>query len=203
MNSHDFNKGAMGVLMFVLLAIGASNLTEVIFHQDALEANAYPIDTASVASASVADVAVEAGPTIAELMQTASMDKGASVFKKCAACHTTENGGAAKIGPNLWGIVGKDVATREGFGYSDAMLGQEGNWDYELLNRYLTKPKDAIPRNKMVFVGLKKGSDRASVIMYLRSFSDAPVALPTVAAAEEVVEEVVEDAMEAAPSEPM
>ena len=132
-------------------------------------------------------------------MQTASLDKGASVFRKCAACHTTENGGNAKIGPNLWDIVGKDVATKEGFGYSDAMLAQEGNWDYELLNKYLTKPKDAIPGNKMVFVGLKKDSDRASVIMYLRSLSDAPLALPTVAA----VEEVIEEAMEAAPSEPM
>tara|TARA_R110002073_G_scaffold125043_6_gene269525 strand:+ start:1145 stop:1744 length:600 start_codon:yes stop_codon:yes gene_type:complete len=198
-NSTNFNKAAMGVLMFLLLAIGASNLTEVIFHQDPLEANAYPIDTASVASASVADVAAVAGPTIAELMQTASLDKGASVFRKCAACHTTENGGNAKIGPNLWDIVGKDVATKEGFGYSDAMLAQEGNWDYELLNKYLTKPKDAIPGNKMVFVGLKKDSDRASVIMYLRSLSDAPLALPTVAA----VEEVIEEAMEAAPSEPM
>jgi len=184
----------MGVLMFLLLAIGASNLTDVVFHQDPLEANAYPIDTAAVASASVADVAQDEGPSIAELMQTANIDKGMSVFKKCAACHTPENGGKAKIGPNLWNVVGRDVATKDGFGYSDAMLGQEGVWDYELLDRYLTKPKDAIPGNKMVFVGLKKGSDRASVIMYLRSLSDAPIALPTVAAVEEVVEEVVEEA---------
>lgn len=194
MNSHDLNKAAMGVLMFLLLAIGASNLTDVVFHQDPLEANAYPIDTAAVASASVADVAQDEGPSIAELMQTANIDKGMSVFKKCAACHTPENGGKAKIGPNLWNVVGRDVATKDGFGYSDAMLGQEGVWDYELLDRYLTKPKDAIPGNKMVFVGLKKGSDRASVIMYLRSLSDAPIALPTVAAVEEVVEEVVEEA---------
>ena len=189
----------MGILMFLLLAIGANNLTEVVFHQDALEANAYPIDTGAVASSSVAEVAVDAGPSIAELMQTASLDKGASVFKKCAACHTTEKGGKAKIGPNLWGVVGRDLATVAGFGYSDAMATHGGNWDYELLNRYLTKPKDEIPGNKMTFVGLKKGSDRASVIMYLRSLSDAPIALPTVAAVEETVEEV----MEAAPAETM
>ena len=108
----------MGIIMFLLLVIGASNLKEVIFHQDALVANAYPIDTSSIASASVADVVVDMGPSIAELMQTASLDKGASVFRKCAACHTRDNGGSAKIGPNLWGIVGKDVATSEGFGYS-------------------------------------------------------------------------------------
>ncbi|MCL4167836.1 UNVERIFIED_CONTAM: hypothetical protein GTU68_044631 [Idotea baltica] len=133
-------------------------------------------------------------------MQTANIDKGMSVFKKCAACHTPDNGGRAKIGPNLWNVVGGDVAIKDGFNYSDAMLGQEGVWDYELLNKYLTKPKDAIPGNKMVFVGLKKGSDRASVIMYLRSLSDAPIALPTFAAVEEAVEEeVLEEVMEAAP----
>ena len=192
MNSNDFNKASMGVIMFLLLVIGASNLSEVIFHQDALVANAYPIDTSSIASASVADVVVDMGPSIAELMQTASLDKGASVFRKCAACHTKDNGGSAKIGPNLWNVVGKDVATSEGFGYSKAMLGQEGNWDYELLNKYLTKPKDAIPGNKMVFVGLKKGSDRASVIMYLRSFSDTPAALPIVASTEASLEATAE-----------
>ena len=202
MNSHDLNKAAMGVLIFVLVAIGFGNLTETIFHQDPMEANAYPIDTASVASATVADVAMEAGPSIEELLHTASIDKGMSVFKKCAACHTTENGGANKIGPNLWGVVGKDVATSASFNYSDAMIGQEGDWNYELLDRYLTKPKDAIPNNKMVFVGLKKPADRASVILYLRSLSDAPIDLPALAAAEEVVDEVADEVMEAAP-EPM
>lgn len=194
MNSHDLNKVAMGVLMFLLLAIGLSNLTEVVFHQDPMAANAYPIDTSAVASASVADVAVEEGPSIAELMQTASIDKGMSVFKKCAACHTPENGGRAKIGPNLWNVVGGDIADNDGFAYSDAMLAQEGGWSYEMLDKYLTKPKDAIPGNKMVFVGLKKGSDRASVILYLRSLSDAPIEMPVMAEAEAAVEEAV-DAM--------
>lgn len=192
MNSHDLNKAAMGFLMFLLLAIGLSNLTEVVFHQDPMAANAYPIDTSAVASASVADVAVIAGPSIAELMQTANIEKGMSVFKKCAACHTPDNGGRAKIGPNLWGVVGSDIAIKDGFSYSKAMLAQEGGWSYEMLDTYLTKPRDAIPGNKMVFVGLKKGSDRASVILYLRSLSDAPLDMPVMAEAEAVVEEAVE-----------
>ncbi|MBT5073058.1 MAG: cytochrome c family protein [Kordiimonadaceae bacterium] len=191
MNSHDFNKAAMGVLMFLLLAIGLHNLTEAVFHQEAMAANAFPIDVSAVASASVADVAMEVGPTIEELMQTANIDKGMTVFKKCAACHTPESGGRAKIGPNLWNVLGGDIATNGDFGYSNAMLAQEGNWTYEFLNTYLTKPKDAIPKNKMVFAGLKKGSDRASVILYLRSLSDAPIDLPVVATVE-AVEAVVE-----------
>ena len=191
MNSHEFNKAAMGVLMFLLLAIGLHNLTEAVFHQEAMAANAFPIDVSAVASASVADVAMEVGPTIEELMQTANIDKGMTVFKKCAACHTPESGGRAKIGPNLWNVLGGDIATNGDFGYSNAMLAQEGNWTYEFLNTYLTKPKDAIPKNKMVFAGLKKGSDRASVILYLRSLSDAPIDLPVVATVE-AVEAVVE-----------
>ena len=193
MNSHDFNKLAMGLLIALLGAIGLNLLSEEVFHQEAI-ANAYPIDTSMLASASVSEIVEEEGPSIQELMQTADASKGEAVFKKCAACHTTENGGAARIGPNLWNIVGKDVATSDGFSYSDAMLSQEGNWNYELLNRYLTRPKDAIPGNKMTFVGLKRDSDRANVIMYLRSFSDTPLELPTVAAAEEAAEETVEEA---------
>ena len=198
MNSQDLNKLAMGFLIAILGMIGFNILSEEVFHQAPLTANAYPIDTSAVASASVADVAVVAGPSIEELLQTASMEKGMSVFKKCAACHTPESGGRNKIGPNLYGVVGKDVATHADFRYSDAMLAQEGGWSYELLNKYLTKPKEAIPGNKMVFVGLKKDSDRASVILYLRSLSDAPLELPAFVAVEETVEEVVEATDEAA-----
>lgn len=188
----------MGILMFTLLVIGLHNLSEVVFHQDPMAANAYPIEVASVAAASVSDVEMVALPTIGELLQTASIEKGMSVFKKCAACHTPDNGGKAKIGPNLWNVVGKDIATTDGFGYSNAMIAQEGNWSYEFLNTYLTKPKDVIPKNKMVFVGLKKPNDRASVILYLRSLSDAPLALPVLEVEEviEVVEEITAEAVE-------
>lgn len=195
MNSFELNKIAMGVLMALLFVIGLNNLSEVVFHEDPMEANAYPIDVAAVATADVADVAMEEGPSIAELLQTADIEKGMSVFKKCAACHTPEDGGANKIGPNLWGIVGRQVASKSDFAYSDAMATHGGDWNYELLNRYLTRPKDEIPGNKMVFAGLKKGSDRADLILYLRTLSNAPVALP-VAAAEETVEEATEAAPE-------
>ena len=199
MNSHDFNKAAMGILMFMLLAIGVSNLTEVVFEQEPLEANAYPIDTASVASASSADLATEKGPSIAELLQTASVEKGESVFKKCAACHTPENGGANKIGPNLWNVVGRNVASKADYDYSSAMHEHGGTWSYEALNQYLTSPKDYVPKNKMAFAGVKKDTDRASVILYLRSLSDTPHELPTVEVAEAPAEAVPIE--EAAPAE--
>lgn len=100
---------------------------------------------------------------------------GAKVFKKCAACHSVEAADGNKIGPNLHGILGREVATAEGFGYSSAMQAYGGIWSYERLDQYLSDPKGTIPGNKMAFAGLKKATDRADVMLYLRESSpDAP-----------------------------
>lgn len=91
---------------------------------------------------------------------------GEAVFKKCKSCHKLEEGANA-VGPDLFGIVGREVASREGFKYSDAMLGFGGVWDAERLAAFLLKPKDLIPGTKMTFSGLRKEEDRADLIAYL------------------------------------
>jgi cytochrome c len=120
---------------------------------------------------------------VSGLLASADVAAGATVFKKCAACHTTEKGGAAKIGPNLWNIVGGKHAHMEGFAYSEAMKALAGKeWTYEELNAFLASPKSHIPGTKMTFPGLKKVGDRAAVIAYLRTMADSPVPLPDQAA---------------------
>jgi cytochrome c len=99
--------------------------------------------------------------------------KGEKVFKKCMACHTPD-ATTNKVGPHLGGVIGRKAAAVEGFKYSEAMIakGQEGLvWDDATLDAYLADPKGYIPKNKMVFVGLKKPDERADVIAFLKSKS--------------------------------
>ena len=120
--------------------------------------------------------------TLAALLAEASVDKGAKVAKKCAACHTFDEGGAKKTGPNLWEIVGRPVANNEAFGYSDAMIefaGEHDGWSYDMLAAYVESPKTYVPGNKMAFAGLKKPVDRANLLAYLQSLSADPVPFPT------------------------
>jgi len=107
----------------------------------------------------------------------ADLEAGKKVFKKCATCHTVDNGGANKIGPNLWDVVGQAKAGVEGFRYSGALSGAGGTWTVADLDAFLTKPKVFMPGTKMSFAGLKKEKDRTNAIAYLASLSDAPQAL--------------------------
>ena len=112
------------------------------------------------------------------MLADADLAKGQRVFKKCAACHTVDDGGKNKIGPNLWNIVNRTVASHEGFSYSDAMAAEEGAWDFERLNRFLSDPKGTVTGTKMAFKGLSRDGDRADMLAYLRSLSATPAELP-------------------------
>lgn len=127
-----------------------------------------------------AEPAAAAGPekSIGELLATADPAAGEKVFGKCKACHVAESGAGHKVGPNLWGVVGRPTASAAGFSYSAAMTGKGGEWTYEHLNVFLTSPKEYAPGNKMTFAGLKSADDRAAVIAYLRTRSDSPKPLP-------------------------
>lgn len=121
-------------------------------------------------------------PPIAPLLQKADIKKGAQIFKKCEACHSGEKGGPNKIGPNLWGVVGRPIASHPGFGYSSALkkFSDDGkkHWDYQLLNHFIHGPREYITGTAMTFLGVKDNQDRADVIAYLHTLSDNPVPFP-------------------------
>ena len=103
---------------------------------------------------------------------------GEKVFKKCSACHVVEKGGANKIGPALYGVLGRKIAAVDDYKYSQALSDYGKEWTFEEMNGYLKKPQSWIKGTKMSFAGLRKEKDRASVILYLNQFSDSPLELP-------------------------
>ncbi len=128
---------------------------------------AYVIDTGKESTAAAEPETV----SFEDMLAAADVGKGAKVFKKCAACHKTEEGVNA-TGPSLYGVVGRAKGTEAGFGYSDAMKSAGGDWTPEDLDAFLTKPKDFVPGTKMGFSGLKKVEDRVNVIAYLDSLDN-------------------------------
>lgn len=184
-NSFELNKVIMALLLTVLIVMGINGLAGVVFDHEEMASNAFPIEIAAAPAEDAApEAAVEQGPTFGELLATASVEKGQKIFKKCKACHTTDNGGKNLVGPNLWNVVGRPKGSLDSYRYSDGMKSHGGDWTFEDLNVFLTKPGKFIAKTKMSFAGLKKPADRAAIIAYLRSLSDAPADLPAVAAPE-------------------
>jgi cytochrome c len=127
-------------------------------------AQAYSIDTG--ASGGGAAAAAE-GPDFATVFAAADAAAGEKAFGKCKACHKID--GSNGTGPHLDGVVGRAVASVEGFGYSDGMKAHGGDWTPEALNEFLTNPKGVVAGTKMSFAGLPKVEDRANLIAYLAS----------------------------------
>lgn len=122
--------------------------------------------------------AVPPAGNLPDLLRTADASAGEKIAKKCAACHSFDKGGQAKVGPNLWDIVGSQQARAEGFKYSDALKSLGGEWTYEALDKFLTAPKEYATGTKMSFPGLKSAEERTAVIAWLRTLSDSPRPLP-------------------------
>ena len=178
MDSFELNKIAAGVILALLIGMVASYVGRIIVHPTLLEKNVFEVAVTSSPEGGASDVpkVLEA---IDSLLASASVENGQKIVQKvCTQCHTLEQGGAHKIGPNLWDVVGSSIAHKEAFSYSAAFKAKTGNWTYDHLNQLIAKPRDFVPGTKMSFVGLSKVQDRADVIAYLRSLSGSPKPLP-------------------------
>jgi cytochrome c len=175
--SLETNKIVGAVLTGALIASLSGNLARFIYVPHRLEEPVYRIEAAAPETAAEAPEEVK---PLAVLLAEADPASGAQVAKKCVACHSFEKGGPNKVGPNLWGVVGRPVASHEGFAYSEALKALGGEWSFERLDAFLADPKGYAPGNKMTFAGLPKATDRAALLVWLREQADEPVPLPEV-----------------------
>ena len=174
------NKIIVSIVFAIILVLGINKVTDVIFYVEKPEKSAYQAASittvASTTSAETGSTNSEEGNIMA-LFASASAAEGAKVFKKCAACHSIKEGGANKIGPALWGVLGRAAGSVPGYKYSKAMAAHGKNWSFEEMNGFLIKPKDWIKGTKMSFAGLKNAKDRAAVILYMNENTNSPLPL--------------------------
>ncbi len=181
MDSFEWNKIAGWCLMAAIAVLGLILVTGEAYAVKNPAKPGYIVE--GVEEVATAGPAAVVDKPIEFYLASASVDKGAEVFKKCGACHNAEKGGANGIGPNLYGIVGGPHDHMAGFSYSDAMMKTaSAKWDFAALNAWLTNPKAYVPGTKMAFAGIAKPEERAAVIDYLNSKSDHPLPLPPVPA---------------------
>jgi len=184
MDSYEFNKIAGATLTALLVTtvigfIGSALVSPVKLEKPVVTIEGVPTE----AAAPTAQAKPEEVPPVAPLLAKADAAAGKTIFKQCQTCHTDEKGGPNRIGPNLWGVVGRKKASEPGFSYSEAMKkfaadSKPDVWTFEEINKFISNPREHVPGTKMTFVGLKKPEDRANVLAYLRTQSDSPVPLP-------------------------
>jgi cytochrome c len=185
-SSLESNKIAAAVLTAGVVAMLSGFVAELVYHPTVeLEEDAYVIAASDGAAPAAAPAAEEpALEPIVPLLADADPAAGETVARKCSACHSFDEGGPNKVGPNLYDIVNKPIAAHEGFSYSDALVEHaDDTWTYENLNAFLHEPKDFAPGTKMSFAGLNKVGDRADLVAWLRTQSANPAPLPEPGAA--------------------
>ena len=173
------NKIIVSIVFAVVLIVGINKIADVIFFVEKPENSAYQVanvDTSNTTVSTTDSKSISDGNIMA-LFASTSADDGAKVFKKCAACHSVNKGGANKIGPALWGVIGRKAGSISDYKYSKAMAAHGKNWSFEEMNGFLIKPKDWIKGTKMSFAGLKKAKERAAVILYMNENSNSPLPL--------------------------
>tara|TARA_B100000575_G_C22960012_1_gene554756 strand:- start:342 stop:878 length:537 start_codon:yes stop_codon:yes gene_type:complete len=178
MDSFEINKIVAAVLVVALLVIGIGKISDMVFHVEKPEKPGYVVEVEVKTSLVSTESQVEEKVDIAALMALGDVISGEKIFKKCAACHSINKGGKNNIGPALYNVVGREIGGVADYKYSKALVAYGKEWSFEELNGFLIKPAKWIKGTKMAYAGLRKETDRASVIKYLNQNSDNPLPLP-------------------------
>ena len=180
MDSFELNKIIAAILMVALLIIGLGKIADSVFQVEKPKKPGYAVDIeqAVATNSETGQDTVEAKIDISALMSLGDVVSGEKIFKKCAACHSVKSGGANKIGPALYNVVGRKVGGVVDYKYSKALANYNKKWTFEELNGFLKKPASYLKGTKMSYAGLRKEKDRASIIKYLNQNGDRPNPLP-------------------------
>ena len=167
----------VSIALAVILIVGINKVADTIYEVEKPEKSAYQITVASQTEESGDSASSDKSGDIMALLASANASEGEKVFKKCASCHSISKGGKNKIGPALWGVIGRQVGTVAEYKYSKSLIAYGKKLSFEEMNVFLIKPKEWIPGTKMAFAGLKNEKDRASLILYMNSQSDQPLSI--------------------------
>lgn len=178
MNSFELNKIAGACLGTLLFTMCLGMISGAIFSHPKLAKPGYLLPSAPETPPSSSSAAPTVAP-ISQRLATADVKKGEADVKTCAACHSFEKGGSAKIGPTLYGVVDRPKGSVSGFDYSEAIKSRGGNWTYADLDQFIANPKAYAQGTKMAYAGEQDPAKRADIIEYLHSLSDNPEPLPT------------------------
>jgi cytochrome c len=176
-DSYEWNRIAGAVLAAAIAILGLMIISGYLFMPRPLETQAYVVEGVEVETAAAG--AAEPERPISFYLAQASVERGAAAFRKCAACHSIEAGGANGIGPNLHGIMMDRHAQRPGFGYSSAMAATADKlWDWDAMNEWLRNPRAYISGTTMAFAGISRAQERADLMAYLASQDPSPPPFP-------------------------
>ena len=180
MDSFEWNKIAGAVLGTLLFVVAVRIASGMIFEVEEPEKPGYVVEGVEAPTATGATQAPveEALPDWGTVLPKADVAAGKSIASRCEQCHDLSKGGPNKIGPALWGVVGRPRASHPAFDYSSAMKSKPGSWSYDELFKFLKSPGAYIPGTKMSFAGLRSVDERVNLIAFLRTDMDSPAPIP-------------------------
>jgi cytochrome c len=177
MDSFELNKFLGALLGTCLVLVAVHIATGAIFSPPVIAKPGYVIEVKQEQPNAPAAPAAPAVP-FENLLASANVQQGAQTAKECELCHNLGKGQGNKIGPDLYGVVGRPVASDPSFSYSAPLKAKGGTWTFDALNKWLTNPRADVPGTLMTFAGIPSDHQRADVIAYLNSNSDNPQPLP-------------------------
>ena len=173
------NKILVSIVLTLILVMGINKISDVIYSVEKPEKSAYQVASVSNTNDSTSVASTENTSTgdVMTLFASVSLSDGEKIFKKCAACHSIAKGGANKIGPALYNVIGRQAGSLPDYKYSKGMIAYAKKWTAQEMDGFLENPKGWVKGTKMAYAGLKKPEERAALILFLNKNGDNPLSL--------------------------